>query len=362
MKNQIKSNQSAPRIAAAQVRLLERLSNASAVSGDEGEVRKIVLEEIRPHADEIKVDLLGNVLAVRHAKTDSPMRVMVDAHMDEVGFMVIKDEGEGIFRFDIVGSIDNRYLVGKPVLVGKEHVPGVIGAKPIHLTEADETKRPISLDVLRIDVGPSNGKVKIGDRAVFATQFTRLGTRALRGKAFDDRLGVVSLIELLKHAPENIELLCNFAVQEEIGSRGASVAAFGLYPHLAIALDATSAIDLPSWDGTENVRYNTRQGAGPALYIADRSTLADPRLLRHLIETAEALSIPYQLRQPGGGGTDAGGIHMQRTGIPAISISVPTRYLHTPASIARLDDWQNTLTLVHAALQRLTPELLAVER
>ena len=216
MTDQTKSIQPAPRIAAAQVRLLERLSNASGVSGDEGEVRKIVLEEIRPHADEIKVDALGNVLAVRHAKTASAMRVMVDAHMDEVGFMLIKDEGEGIFRFDIVGGIDTRYLVGKPVWVGKERTPGVIGAKPIHLTEPDETKKPISLEVLRIDIGPSNGKLKIGDRAVFATQFTRLGANALRGKALDDRLGVVTLIELLKHAPENVELLCNFAVQEEL--------------------------------------------------------------------------------------------------------------------------------------------------
>lgn len=351
-----------PRISAAQIRLLERLCNASGVSGDEGEVRKIVLEEIRPHTDEVKVDVLGNVLAVRHAKTASPVRVMVDAHMDEVGFMLIKDEGEGIFRFDTIGGIDTRCLVGKPVWVGKEHIPGVIGAKPIHLTEPDETKKPISMEVLRIDIGPSNGKVKIGDRAAFATTFTRLGTNRLRAKALDDRLGVVTLIELLKHAPENVELLCNFAVQEELGLRGAQVAAFGLDPDLAIALDATPAVDLPSWDGTENARYNTRQGAGPALYVADSATLADPRLLRHLVETAEALGIPYQFRQPGGGGTDAGSIHKQRAGIPVVSVSVPTRYLHTPASIARLDDWQNTLSLVHGALQRLTPGLLAVER
>jgi endoglucanase len=351
-----------PRITASQIRLLERLCNASGVSGDEGEVRKIVLEVIRPYADEVKVDALGNVLAVRHAKTASPMRVMVDAHMDEVGFMLIKDEGEGIFRFDTIGGIDARCLVGKPVWVGKEHIPGVIGAKPIHLTDADETKKPISLEVLRIDIGPSNGKVKIGDRAAFATTFTRLGTNRLRAKALDDRLGVVALIELLKHAPENVELLCNFAVQEELGLRGARVAAFGFDPDLAIALDAAPAADLPSWDGAENTRYNTRQGAGPALYVADSATLADPRLLRHLVETAEVLSIPYQFRQPGGGGTDAGGIHLQRAGIPVVSVSVPTRYLHTPASIARLDDWQNTLSLVHAALQRLTPGLLAVER
>jgi putative aminopeptidase FrvX len=360
-----------PKIGAAQIRLLERLCNACAVSGDESEVRAIVLEQVRPIASQVHVDALGNVLAIRPGQGEDHLKVMLAAHMDEVGFMVIGDEGDGILRFDTVGGIDVRQLAGKPVWVGRQHLPGVIGAKPVHLTSADERKRSLSLDTLRIDVGPDNAKkVKLGDRATFATHFTRLGP-SLRAKALDDRLGVATLIELLRHAPPNIDLLAVFTVQEEVGARGAHVAAYALNPDLAIALDCTPANDLPAWnsggqhadpsDG-ENTRYNTRLGDGPAIYVADNSTLSDPRLIRHLVETAEANGIPYQIRQPGGGGTDAGAIHKQRTGIPSVSVSVPGRYAHTAAMLARLEDWKNHLNLVHAALTRLPADLLAVER
>jgi endoglucanase len=178
----------------------------------------------------------------------------------------------------------------------------------------------------------------------------------------DNRLGVATLIELVKHAPPHIDLLAAFTVQEENGLRGARVAAFAFNPSLAIVLDSTPAYDLPAWDGDENVRYNSRLGAGPAIYIADSGTLSDPRLVRHLMETAEVYGIPYQVRQPGGGGTDAGAIHRQREGIPSVSVSVPGRYHHSPASIVRLSDWQHTMTLVAAALFRLKPDVLAGER
>jgi endoglucanase len=354
-----------PRIAAAQINLLERLCNACAVSGDESAVRTTVLEQVRPHADRVTVDALGNVLAVRQGRVPNALKVMLAAHMDEVGLMLTNDEGEGVFRFEIVGGIDPRQLAGKAVWIGKERLLGVIGAKPIHLTTREELKQALSPDTLRIDVGPENAKkAKIGDRAVFATSFTRLGP-SLCAKALDDRLGVATLIELVKHAPPNIDLLAAFTVQEEVGLRGARVAAYAMDPHLAIVLDCTPANDLPLWDssdGQENTLYNTRLGGGPAIYLADRATLYDPRLVRHLIETAEAQHIPYQIRQPGRGGTDAGAIHKQRAGIPSAAISVPGRYLHTPASIARLDDWKNTLALVYNALEHLTPEILAGER
>lgn len=350
-----------PRVGAAQIRLLERLCNACAVSGDEGEVRKIVLEQVRPLVDEVKVDALGNVLAIRRGRGEHRLRVMLDAHMDEVGLMITRDEGDGIYRFDLVGGLSPSDLAGKAVWIGKEHVPGVIGFKPIHLTDSDERKRPISLESLRIDVGPVGGKVKVGDRATFAATFARLGS-SLRGKAMDDRLGVATLIELLKKAPAHIDLLASFSVQEEIGLRGARVAAHALDPDVAIVLDSTPAYDLPGWDGEENNCYNTRLGAGPAIYVADAGTLSDPRLIRHLVETALALGIPYQIRQPGNGSTDAAAIHRQRAGIPSVSISVPGRYHHGPAAIVRLTDWQHTLLLVHAALTRLTPQLLAEER
>ncbi len=348
-----------PPFGARQTRLLQRLTEAVAVSGDEGAVRAIVLEHIRPLADEVRVDALGNVLAVKRGSGKQPRpRVMVAAHMDEVGFMLTRDEGKGLFRFGKVGGLDTRNLMGKAVWVGPERIPGVIGMTPIHLTTHESRQRVPELDTLRIDVGPENaGKVKPGMRATFATTFARTGA-SIRAKALDDRLGVATLIELLRHAPPNIDLLAAFTVQEEVGLRGAKVAAFALEPDLAFVLDCTPALDLPTDDGSPNTQYNTRLGHGPAIYTADRATLSDPRLIQHLMETAEAEGLPYQFRQAGGGGTDAGAIHKQRGGIPTVSVSTPARYLHSPASLARFDDWKHTFYLLLAALRRLTPEVV----
>ena len=349
-----------PTFGNAQLKLLERLCNVVAVSGDEAEVRKIVLEEVKPYADEVKVDALGNVLVTKfgRARGEKRMRVMLDAHMDEVGFMIVADDGEGIYRFETVGGMDVRHLVGKQVFVGREGIPGVIGAKPVHLMSPEERTKKVQIDALRIDVGPA-GKARVGDRAGFATKFRRVGPSIL-SKSIDDRIGVATLIELVKHAPSNIDLCAAFTVQEEIGLRGAKVAAYYFNPDLAIAIDSTPARDLPVFDGGENMTYNTKLGLGPAIYVADGSTLHDPRLVRFLQETAEAEKVPYQIRQPGGGGTDSGAIQRSLAGIPAVSVSVPHRYAHSPISISRVDDWKNTINLLHAALKRVTPSLITI--
>jgi putative aminopeptidase FrvX len=346
-----------PEIGPGQIDLLEKLCNACAVSGDEGEVRQIVLDEVKSCADEVKVDAMGNVLVTRRGAGEDCPRVMLAAHMDEVGFMLVKDEEGGLFCFALVGGIDPRQLVGKPVLVGREHVPGVIGAKPIHLVDADELERTIPVDALRIDLGPE-GKAKAGDWGTFATHFVRLGP-SLCAKALDDRLGVATLIELVKHTPANIDLLAAFTVQEEVGLRGAGVAGYAFNPDLAIVVDSTLANDLPAWDGSENSAYNTRLGAGPAIYLADRGTFSNQHLVQHLVQAAETGGIPYQVRQPGGGGTDAGSIHLQRKGIPSVSVSVPARYIHTTAGLARLEDWNNTLRLLYSALCRFDADFIA---
>ncbi len=354
-------NQNSPQIGEEQIKLIEQLSNACAVSGDEGEVRKIVLNEVKPYADELNVDALGNVLVTKHGTGEQRLKVMVAAHMDEVGLMLTHDDGEGIYHFDVVGSISPSDLAGKVVLIGKEHIPGVIGIKPLHLDNEDDPKKPIDFDALHVDVGIGKGREKVGDRATFATPFVQIGS-SLCGKALDDRLGVAILIELVKHSPPNIDLQAAFTVQEELGSRGARVAAFAFNPDLAIVVDCTPAYDLPAWDTDENLRYNTCLGAGPAIYVADRGTLYDPRLIRYFIQTAESGGIPYQLRQPGGGSTDAFAIHRQREGIPSVSVSVPGRYTHSPAAIARQSDWQSTLNLVTTALASLTPEIISGEK
>lgn len=351
-----------PKIQNPQYRLLEQLCNACGVSGGEGEIRKIVKGQLETHVDDLKVDALGNVLVSKLGKGKDRLRVMVAAHMDEIGFMITHDDGDGLFRFDTVGGIDSRQLPGKPVWVGKEKIPGVIGAKPIHLTTASERKKVIQLDSLRIDIGfEKKDKVKVGDRATFATSYRRVGP-SIFAKALDDRLGVTTLIELVKNAPENIDLLAAFTVQEEVGLRGAHVAAYALSPDLAFALDSTPAYDLPFYDQEENVQYNTRLGAGPAIYVADRGTLSDPRLIRHLVSAAELHGIPYQFRQPGGGGTDAAAIHRQRAGIPSVSVSVPGRYAHTSVGLARIADWKNTLSLMYVTLASLSSKIFAEDR
>jgi len=348
-------------IGAPQIKLLEKLCNAIAVSGDEGEVRRIVLEEVKPYADEVKVDALGSVLVRKHAESSrgvgrKPLRVLLDAHMDEVGLMIMHEDEDGFFQFETVGGIDPRHLPGKQVIVGREHAIGVIGTKPIHLTTSEERQHIIEVNAMRIDLG-LEGKAKVGDRAAFATKFRRVGP-SIMSKAIDDRIGVAILIELLKHAPKHIELCLSFSVQEEIGLRGAAVAAHFFEPDLAIAVDSTPARDLPDYDGKENFTYNTKLGFGPAIYIANSSTMDDPRLVHFLAETAGKEKIPYQFRQPGGGGTDAGAIQQSRAGVPVVSVSVPHRYTHSPVSVARVDDWKNTLNLLNAALKNMTHTLL----
>jgi endoglucanase len=351
------------KVESEQIALLEKLCNAVGVSGDEGEIRKIIAAELNGVADEMQVDALGNLLVTRNARgIEHPMRVMLDAHMDEIGFMIVEDNGDGLYSFVTLGGQDERQLPGKQVLVGKDHLPGVIGAKPIHLVEHDELQSNISLNSLRIDLGPGGaGKAKVGDYATYATRFMQIGS-SLRAKALDDRIGVATLIELIKHAPQNITLLASFSVQEEIGARGARVSAFRFDPDLAIAVDSTPAFDLPREDDEENTAYNCILGKGPAIYVADAGTLSDPRLIRLLTETAGKEQIPYQFRQPGGGGTDAGNIHKTRAGIPSVSISVPGRYAHTACLVSATSDWLNTLQLLYAFLERLTPALLASER
>lgn len=349
---------STPSIGKQQVELLEKLCNSVSVSGDEQEVRKIVLDELIEYKDNTKIDALGNVLVTRIGTSKDRVRVMIAAHMDEIGFMIVDDKGGGLFEFVTIGGIDERQLPGKPVLVGKDHLPGVIGAKAIHLTTPEERKNALKVDQMRIDLG-LEGKAKTGMRATFATKLTQIGG-SIRAKALDDRLGVVNLIELVKHAPPNVDLLAAFTTQEELGLRGARVAAYAFDPQVGIALDSTPANDLPGWEvDEENTRYNTRLGKGPAIYLMDAATIADRRLVDWLVQTAKDEQIPWQFRQPNLGGTDAGAIHKVREGVPSVSVSVPQRYIHTAAGLIRLEDWQNTFKLIYSALRRLAPGVIA---
>lgn len=337
------------------LKLLERLCNEGGVSGDEGAIRSIILNELRDHVDLTRVDNMGNLIARKSHADEGKPRVLIDAHMDEVGFMVVEHDGEGYYAFQKVGGIDDRILPGKKVLIGSEKHPAIISAKPIHLASASERKSPISFDSLRFDTG-GRTTIEPGTRAIFATEF-RATERSIFSKAIDDRIGAASLIILAKERFEHIDLWFSFSVQEEIGLRGAKVVARSIKPDAAVVVDATPSHDQPTYNGVENTFYNTKLGCGPAIYTLDSATVYDGRMIDHFTKTAEMKQIPYQFRQPGGGGTNAGAIHLTDTGIPTISISVPHRSTHSPISLSRVEDWENTLRLLTAGLQNFSIDL-----
>ncbi len=353
---------SAISIGAPQLRLLRRLCEAVAVSGDEGEVRQIILDELRPVAADYRIDALGNLLIAKRGRGKPRLRLMLDAHMDEVGFMIVAEDGQGqgLYEFEIVGGMDRRSVIGKEVVVGRQHSPAVIGVKPIHLYTVEERKQPIATDALRVDLGPG-GKANVGDRGTFSPNFRRVGPSVM-SKSLDDRLGVATLIELFRSAPSSIEILAAFTVQEEIGLRGAKVAASYFDPELAIVLDVAPARDLPMQRPGENTFYTTRLGFGPAIYVSDSSAFEDPALVQFLMETANRLRIPFQVRQPGRGGTNAGVIQRAAAGIPVAAVSIPYRYPHTAMSVSRLSDWENGLRLLDAAIRGLTRDVLRPRR
>jgi endoglucanase len=344
---------------------LEQLSNAFGVSSVEGEVRKIIIEAIKPHVGEWRVDTMGNLFTLRKQRlgpTESPLRVMVTAHMDEVGFIISDVKGDGTLKFKSIGGFDRRVLLGKTVVVGQERLPGVIGLKPVHLLKGDERRRVSGIESMYIDVGAENSsgaKVSAGDFATFATQFGHLGGDGesseeqglVKGKALDNRAGCAMLIELLKE-DYPVDFHAVFTVQEEIGLRGARVASYTVNPDLAFILECTAADDLPRMDDTEDEGY-PRLGAGPAITVMDRSFIADRGLVDLLIHTAEAEGLPYQFKRPGVGGTDAGAVHMAREGIPSAAVSIPARYIHSPAAILDLADFWNSIKLVQATLKQL---------
>jgi tetrahedral aminopeptidase len=337
--------------------LLRRLSEAHGVSGREEEVRGIIRDEIRGRVDEARVDGVGNLIARKRGTASAGMRVLLAAHMDEIGLMVSLVEDSGLLRFSKVGGIDDRILPAKGVLIGEKKVPGVITFKPVHLLEKAERDQVPAAKTLAIDIGASSKAeaeklVKRGDCAVFTAEFREQG-RTVQGKAFDDRAGCAVLCSLLAEGYP-FDLSAAFTVQEEVGLRGARVAAYAEEPRAAVVLECTGANEIPV---KKDLSPSTRLGAGPALTIMDSSFIADRALVRHFLRTAEALGIPCQVKQPAIGGTDAGAIHISRGGVPTVTVAVPCRYIHSPCGILHLDDLERTVLLVREALKRLPADI-----
>ncbi|OGO06986.1 MAG: hypothetical protein A2Y73_00265 [Chloroflexi bacterium RBG_13_56_8] len=342
--------------------ILKELSEARGVSGDEGRVREIILAAVEENVDEHRADALGNLICLRKARRKGaagawPTKVMVAAHMDEIGLIITGINKDGTLRFDKVGGIDDRVLLSQQVLVGAEAVPGVIGSRPIHLTPAAERGRVVDSHKTAIDIGAKDAadaekRVHPGDYASFRTSFEELdekGLRTVKGKALDDRVGCTLLVELLK-GDYSFDLYAVFTTQEEVGLRGATVAAYAVDPDVGFALEGTTCDDLPK---KEDISPVTELGKGPAITFMDRSVIADRRLVKLLVETAEKLGIPYQFKRAVTGGTEGGAIHLTREGVPSAVVSVPVRYIHAPVSLLSLSDVDHTLELMQGALQAL---------
>ncbi len=333
--------------------LLEKMINATGISSREKEIRDLIREEIKDNVDEIYTDKMGNLIASKGKEKDGP-KVMLAAHMDEVGLMITEITSDGLLKFQPVGGIDKRVLVSKPVLVGEDKMAGVIGAKAIHLQKKSERDKPIDFDNLYIDIGVNSKKeaekhVDLGDVAVFSTKYEELGNGRVIGKAFDDRVGCSIIAELTEY-DFDMPVYFVFTVQEEVGLRGAGVAAFDIAPDLALVLEGTTAADVPE---NKEHRYSTSVGKGPALTLMDRTVIADKNILTGLIEVAEDNGIDYQFRRTDAGGNDAGAISLSREGVPSAVISLPCRYIHSPLSLIDLDDYNKMSKLVKLYLERL---------
>jgi endoglucanase len=338
--------------------ILKTLSDAMATSGDEVEARRALRPLLEGHVDELRVDAMGNLITLKRGTGESPLRVLVTAHTDEVGMMVVGHTSDGGLRFRNVGGIDPRLLPGLEVRVGKEGLPGVIGLQAVH--RADDPSKVTPVEKLAVDVGAGDadeakGLAPVGTRITFATEAHPMGD-LIAGKAFDDRAGCTALVALLQGERLPYDLCGVFTVQEEVGLRGARVAGYTADADVAFALEGTIADDLPK---EEDVSPTSELGAGPVITVMDRSYVADPRLVRYLVEVAEEEGIPYQFKQPGVGGTDAGTLHFARGGVPAVTVAVPCRYIHSPISLLRPDDLRHVVALMRKALEGLTPELLA---
>ena len=338
---------------------LEKLSNACGVTGRESEVRELMIQLMTPYADEIVVDKLENVIAIKKGKFAAP-KIMLAAHMDEVGLMVKTITKEGFLQFTKMGGIDDRILPAQKVTVfsRKGTFPGIIGSKPPHIQKEEERKKIIAFDELFIDIGAESREdamalgVAVGDPVGFDIKYVPLGRDVVMGKALDNRAGCVTMVEALKLMEKTDYTVCAVGtVQEEVGLRGAATAAFGVDPDLAIVLDVTIAGDVP---GVREFDTTVKMGKGPALTISDSGLITHPKVLRWLLDTAEEEKIPFQLETGLLGSTDAARISITRQGIPSGNISIPTRYIHSPVGMLCLKDIENSAKLTVAAIQRIS--------
>ena len=331
--------------------LLEKLCNAASPSGYEGEVREIIKNEIKNYVDEVKVDRMGNIIAHKKGKGKT---VVVDAHMDEVGLIVTGFNEDGTLKFTTLGLVDSKVVPCKSVTIGKNKIPGVIGAKPIHLQSSEESNKIFSISSLCIDIGAKSkdeakNTVTIGDYAVFTTKFEAFGEEFFKGKALDDRVGCAILIELLKDE-YSCDLYGVFSVQDEVGGRGAYMAAYDINPDTSIILEGTVCGDMPN---NSEDKKATELKKGPAISIMDTISIFDYHIIEDIKTVAIKENIPHQIRKSSVGHNDGGSYMTSGSGTKAATISVPCRYIHSAISVCSKEDYDNTIKLTKEYLKTL---------
>ncbi|HIE05386.1 MAG TPA: M42 family peptidase [bacterium (Candidatus Stahlbacteria)] len=327
---------------------LKDLTLAQGVSGCEDEVRELIRADVQDYVDELFEDSLGNLIAIRGRGNRT---IMLGAHLDEIGLMIVCIEKDGFLRFRPVGGIDQRVLLTKRVRIGEGQIPGVIGALPPHL-DKDQNK-VVDLKTMYIDIGSTSKKaseklVSVGDYAVFDMGYYEDNSKIF-AKALDDRVGCFILTELIKRDfPGRVAYL--FSVQEEVGLRGASIMSDRLTPDVFISVEATGSGDYPDKDSEPG---RPRLGEGPAITVTDRSLIVPQDLVDLMVDCAEKRGIPYQFKRPMIGGTDAGRISISREGVKCGVVAVPVRYIHSPIGCVLKKDIEATTKLLVELVHRL---------
>lgn len=316
--------------------LLEKLCNANGISGDENRVRDIIISEIKNSGAEYTVDNMGNLLVFKKGKNTPNKRLLISAHMDEVGFIVTNITSEGYIKFDEVGGIDRRVILGKSVVINNS-VNGVVTASPMHLLTSEQRDSIPKLDNMFIDIGAESKEeaekyVSLGDSINFEGNFC-WKDKIITGKALDDRIGCGILIDMINSQLE-YDTYFSFVVQEEIGLRGARCAAYTIQPDFAIVVETTTAADIPNVSPEKTV---CKVGEGAVISFMDKATIYDKELVSLAMKCGND-NVKVQLKQAVAGGNDSGAIHSSRGGVRTLAVSVPCRYLHSPCGLISSDD------------------------
>lgn len=334
--------------------LLYELCTLDGVSGFEDEVRGYILNKVEGRAAEVTVDALGSVLVFVKGKKTPAKKIMLCAHMDEVGFIVKDITAEGLLKFNALGSIDRRVMLGKRLKVGPKKLPGLISIKAFHLVDKDEEKVVPKIDDLYIDIGVQSREeaekfVSIGDICSFDSDFVEFGDGFVKAKAIDDRIGCAVMLRIIEEGPP-VDTWFAFVVQEEVGLRGGGGAAFAVQPEQALILEGTTAADLPSAEGH---RKACIPGKGAVLPFMDNSAIYNRPMFDTLRRLGDEQGIKWQYKTIVAGGTDAGSIQKTRDGVEVAVVSAAVRCIHSPICVAKVSDFDEIVKLVQAYLGSL---------